>query len=172
MKRQSLIWLLLIPMLSALPVNAQIQMTNSVVGSGWGGGSGSNNSLIGTVGQAAIGIATGPDWYHEVGFWTSSFTLTGVEEHDVPPAAYWLGQNHPNPFNPTTTIRYAVPEAGHVRMQLYDIRGRQVRTLMSRDHEPGYFEFRLDANDLASGIYFYSIEAGTYAATKKLLLLK
>jgi hypothetical protein len=172
MKRQSLPWLLLILMLSAQIAVAQIQMTNSVIGSGAGGGSGINNSVTGTVGQTAIGVVSGPDWFHEIGFWTTSLVPTDVTDQDILPATFWLGQNHPNPFNPRTTIQYNVPKAGNVRMQLYDIQGRLVRTLMNRDHEPGYFEFNLDGRDLSSGVYFYSIEAGNYHDTKKLVLLK
>jgi hypothetical protein len=90
----------------------------------------------------------------------------------VTPTAFSLYQNYPNPFNPSTTIRYALSEDAHVTLRLYDILGREVATLVDRFVETGYHHVNLDATSLASGVYFYRIEAGTFTNVKKLLLLK
>jgi len=83
-----------------------------------------------------------------------------------------LSQNFPNPFNPTTTIEYALPEASHVTLDVYDILGRKVTTLVSELKQPGYHQVTWNAADQTSGMYFYKIQAGDFTETKKMLLLK
>ncbi len=85
---------------------------------------------------------------------------------------YELFQNYPNPFNPSTTIRYELPKAIHVTLTIYDILGRKVATLVNGVEEPGYKSVHWDASEMASGVYFYRLQAGSYTETKKLLLLK
>jgi hypothetical protein len=80
--------------------------------------------------------------------------------------------NYPNPFNPTTTISYQIPTDGHVTIKVFDILGRDVRTLVDEFKPAGSYTVQFDASRLASGIYFYSIHAGQYTALKKMLLLK
>jgi hypothetical protein len=91
---------------------------------------------------------------------------------DGTPASYALDQNYPNPFNPTTTIRYELPQASFVTLTVYNTLGQQVAHLVNQQQQAGYHEvvFRDDA--LASGVYFYRIQAGGFVASKKLLLLK
>jgi hypothetical protein len=88
------------------------------------------------------------------------------------PEAFKLDQNYPNPFNPTTTIRYALPQRIHVMLSVYNTLGQLVSTLVNGDADAGYHEVRFDAIGLASGVYFYRIMAGTFVATKKLLLIR
>jgi hypothetical protein len=88
------------------------------------------------------------------------------------PLAYSLEQNYPNPFNPSTTIGYQVPRAGAVKLVVYDIAGREVAELVNDRREAGVYEVRFDATGLASGVYFYRVQAGDFIATKKLILLK
>ena len=78
----------------------------------------------------------------------------------------------PNPFNPTTTIRYTLPHASHVTLKIYDILGRVVSELVNGTQEAGYKSVQFKANDLPSGIYFYRLQAGAFVEEKKLLLLK
>jgi len=78
----------------------------------------------------------------------------------------------PNPFNPTTTISYALPEAGKVNLQVYDITGRQVATLVNGFRNAGIHNVQFDAHGLASGIYIYRLTAGSFNATGKLVLMK
>jgi hypothetical protein len=101
----------------------------------------------------------------------ASASLLMAQESGVP-TSFDLAQNYPNPFNPTTLIRFSLPVGSHVRLTVFNSLGQVVRTLVDGDREAGYYEEHLDGANLASGIYFYRIEAGSFAATKKLLLLK
>ncbi len=104
----------------------------------------------------------------------------GEIEYRVPealPRAYALWQNYPNPFNPATTIRFELPEDGRVVLRVYNVSGRQVRTLVERPYEAGYHSVVWDGRDdegrqVASGVYFCKIKAGEYEQMKKMVLLK
>ena len=80
--------------------------------------------------------------------------------------------NYPNPFNPSTTIRYGLPNRSQVTLAVFNTLGQQVATFVQGDQEAGYHEVRFDASGLASGLYFYRLQAGTYVETRKLLLLR
>jgi hypothetical protein len=97
--------------------------------------------------------------------------LANISEKLVP-QQYSLEQNYPNPFNPTTILKYAIPNESHVRLQVFNILGEVAATLEDQVRSPGYYEIIFDAKHLASGIYFYRIQAGDFVLTKKLLLLK
>ena len=88
------------------------------------------------------------------------------------PGDYNLGQNFPNPLNPSTTIRFSVIQPDLVRIKVYDILGREVITLLNEQKQAGTYEFQFDASGLASGIYLYKIESGSFIQTKKMILLK
>jgi hypothetical protein len=88
------------------------------------------------------------------------------------PAEYRLAQNYPNPFNPVTSIEYSV--AGHVRatLKVYNVLGQEVVTLVDEVKEPGQYSLSWDAGDMASGVYFYRLDAGEYSATRRMVLMK
>jgi hypothetical protein len=156
-----------------VPAGADYSIPQSVVGSGGGESTGPNNRLVGTVGQAAIGVVSGPSNIHQIGFWYQpGWILTDVEESGDLPTRYWLGQNQPNPFNPVTSIRFALPNPGRVTIMLYDVAGREVRTLVDGELPAGWHQTVLDAQGLASGIYFCRLTAGEFTDARKLLLLK
>ncbi len=98
--------------------------------------------------------------------------FTSVEKEIEIPKEFRLEQNYPNPFNPTTTIRFAIPQTCDVTLEIYDILGRRVTTLMRQTLEPGYYNIKWNADDAASGVYFYTLRAGSFNQSKKLLLLK
>jgi hypothetical protein len=102
--------------------------------------------------------------------------LTGIEEESTIPLTFNLVQNYPNPFNPTTTIEYTIPnniEIQHaVSLRIYDMLGRQVSTLVNKQQRPGTYKVDFDASRLSTGVYFYTLNAGTFTSTKKMLLLK
>jgi hypothetical protein len=99
--------------------------------------------------------------------------ITSVEESEARlPSPFTLGQNSPNPFNPTTTIRYGLLKASHVTLTVYNMLGQQVAQLVDEQHQAGYHDVVFRGDGLASGVYFYRIQAGDFVASKKLLLLK
>ena len=104
-------------------------------------------------------------------FRTSSTFLSaeggpGLPKEHSPP------HKNPNPFNPTTTIRYGIPHRAHVLLTVYNTLGQKVAELVNGDIEAGNHEIRFDGSNLASGIYFYRLQAGSFVQTRKLLLVK
>ncbi|MGC9364055.1 MAG: T9SS type A sorting domain-containing protein [Fidelibacterota bacterium] len=95
-----------------------------------------------------------------------------VEDVAVLPKAFKLSQNYPNPFNPTTVIQYEVPRQSKVVIKLYDMLGKEVLTMVNKEQPAGRYSLTLDANRLASGIYFYNMQADNFIQTKKMVLLK
>lgn len=102
-----------------------------------------------------------------------SFTVTSVEKlDDVIPSAYSLKQNYPNPFNPSTRIEYSVPMKSLVTLKVYNSLGQEVATLVSEEQEPGRYAANFDASRLSSGVYLYTLQAGSFAESKKMTLVK
>ncbi len=97
---------------------------------------------------------------------------TGVNDKENVPAAFKLSQNYPNPFNPVTTINYSIPSNGNVQLKVYDILGREVASLVNETKTPGNYKVNFNANNLASGVYFYRLQAGNFIQTKKMILMK
>ena len=85
---------------------------------------------------------------------------------------YALVQNFPNPFNPSTTIKYQLPQDGLVTLKIYDILGKEVTTLINEEKPAGKYEVNFNASQLASGVYIYKIQAGSFVSSKKMILLK
>ncbi len=99
--------------------------------------------------------------------------ITSVRTNANPlPAGFSLSQNYPNPFNPSTRITYQLPVSSRVTLKVYDALGRLVEQLVDERESVGVHSVMFDASQLASGVYFYELEAGQYHDTKKLLLLK
>ncbi len=107
---------------------------------------------------------------------TSYFGLTSpagyIKEYYVSPEKYSLRQNFPNPFNPSTTIRYSIPLENKVVLKVYNVLGKEVATLVNKNQQAGNYSVNFNASGLSSGIYIYKISAGLYTASKKLILLK
>ena len=97
--------------------------------------------------------------------------IAGVDD-ELMPASFTLEQNYPNPFNPTTTIRYGLPHKSNVTLKVYNSLGQQVAVVLSGEQGIGSYEVKFDGAGLASGMYFYRLEAGTYVETKKLMLIR
>ncbi|HEX2787875.1 MAG TPA: SBBP repeat-containing protein [Ignavibacteria bacterium] len=88
------------------------------------------------------------------------------------PSSYKLYQNYPNPFNPSTKIAFDLPKRDFVSLKLYDVTGKEVKTLLNADMNIGKYEYELNASDLNSGIYFYTLITSSFKETKKMLLVK
>lgn len=120
--------------------------------------------------------------FHWIGFNNASPTYQAllwfgvalpVEKDDnLIPEAFSLSQNYPNPFNPSTNIKFSVPTASDVVLKIYDVLGSEVAVLVNEKIEAGNYTVEFDASKFASGMYIYSINAGEFTASKKMMLLK
>ncbi len=100
-------------------------------------------------------------------------TIVGNEnQNSGVPKVFSLSQNYPNPFNPSTVIKFSIPKTSMVNLTVYDVLGREVMTLVNDVMQPGEYNALFDASSLSSGVYFYTINAGDFADTKKMLLVK
>ncbi len=121
-------------------------------------------------------------------FWNAVVTYvnpTSVNENPISPDEFFLYQNSPNPFNPSTIIKFTIPsviESGmkqsqFITLKVYDVLGNEVVTLVNEDKAAGTYEVEFSASggngfNLSSGIYFYKLQAGDFAETKKMILMK
>jgi hypothetical protein len=101
------------------------------------------------------------------------FEYSNVIEVDAGlPKQFALEQNYPNPFNPTTTIRYQLPAASQVKLEVFDVLGKKVMVLVNTRQEAGEYNITLNAVNLSSGVYFYRLQSGNFVQTKKMMLVK
>ena len=105
------------------------------------------------------------------------FGPVGVGDEKVIPLVYALEQNYPNPFNPSTLIEYSIPEVSNVKISIYNLLGQELYTERMGSLQPGNYEFKWNGIDnfgkaIATGVYFYKIDAGSFSATKKMILMK
>lgn len=111
-------------------------------------------------------------------FAVAPFTFQRVTSTDIAaddgllPTAFGLSQNYPNPFNEASIIRFDIPQASTVHLQVYDALGRRVRVLLDRPVEPGYHSVQIDGYGLPSGLYFYTLRAGNFVQTRKMLIIR
>lgn len=105
-------------------------------------------------------------------FVTASGELVSSETDTEVPEEFTLNQNYPNPFNPATTIRYDLPEQADVRLEVYNVLGERVATLVNETRQAGSYEVSFDASNLSSGTYIYRLEAGDYMETKQMMFVK
>ena len=113
---------------------------------------------------------------------TFDFVPTGINDTktEIIPNDFALEQNYPNPFNPSTIIKFSVPSVEtlhatslrHIILKIYDMLGREIQTLVNESKIPGNYEIKFEANNLPSGIYFYTFQAGNFTSTKKMIYLK
>jgi len=151
----------------------QPDLKSSVVSAGGSKIGSSSYVLNGSLGQGLIGVVTNSNYIHKAGFWETVRIIVSVEESESElPVSFGISQNYPNPFNPTTTIKYSVPEESFVSIKVYDILGRLVASLIDEEKPAGYHEVTFNAVSIASGTYFYRMDAGNFIDVKKLIILK
>ncbi|MBI5463484.1 MAG: T9SS type A sorting domain-containing protein, partial [Ignavibacteriales bacterium] len=97
---------------------------------------------------------------------------SSVRQDAMTATKFELSQNFPNPFNPSTSIRYSVPVSGMVSLKIYDVLGREVMTVVNQHQSEGAYTVSLDASTLSSGMYVYKLESGALSVSKKMMLLK
>jgi hypothetical protein len=102
----------------------------------------------------------------------TTLTPTGVTQTYEIPNSYRLYPNYPNPFNPATKIKFALPENSHVNLTVFDALGKQVAVLVNESKLANTYEVDFDASSLPSGVYFYKLTAGEFTSTRKMLLVK
>jgi hypothetical protein len=107
----------------------------------------------------------------------SILSITGTDDGPQIPAEFYLAQNYPNPFNPTTSISYGLPRDSHVRIDIFNLLGQRIRTLLNEDQRAGYKSVVWDGRDaagqsVASGVYLYRLKAGEKEMSRKMLMLK
>ncbi|HEX9015997.1 MAG TPA: T9SS type A sorting domain-containing protein, partial [Chloroflexota bacterium] len=144
---------------------------------------GSSDSTLTDTAKTVRGLLKGNTYWWRVrafdGSW-GPFSLarkfltstTSVELPPGTPTSFSLGQNYPNPFNPATMIRYGLPHASHVTLVVYDALGRRVAELVNGTIEAGYHEVKFDGRNLASGVYFYKLEAADFVQVRKLMIIR
>ncbi len=114
------------------------------------------------------------DWDGHIGYATSDI-VDGINDNIITdiPKGFVLSQNYPNPFNPSTTISYSVPRSEFVSLIVYDVLGKEVQILVNEDQRAGDHSILFDAGQLSSGIYFYTLQAGSeFMQTRKMLLMR
>ncbi len=163
-------------------------------------GSGSDNIPFWNKGYGAIGVEEyyGYDWndyYHTTEDKLDKFNLpyfhriakmvigtlaslaevnssAAAEPEEIIPDEIRLAQNYPNPFNPSTRIPYQLPERTYVTLKVYNVLGNEVKTLVDKEQSAGSYTVRFNAGSLAGGVYFYRLDAGSYSAVKKMMVVK
>jgi hypothetical protein len=149
-----------------------------------GSGDGDDNAKAIAVDGSGNVYVTGGSWGSETGYdcATIKYSQTSNEVRDETgdrerPSEFVLSQNYPNPFNPSTKIEFTLPKSGFVSLDIYDVLGRKVRTLVSEELSSGYKSViwdgkNEDGEDVASGVYFFQLKVGDFSEPKKMLLLK
>jgi hypothetical protein len=114
------------------------------------------------------GISGGGVWRRPL---SEMITSAGESKRNVS-TSFTLSQNYPNPFNPSTTISFDLPTKSFVTLKVFDMIGREVATIVSKELSAGSYTRQWHAEGLPSGVYFYRLQAGSYLETKKLVLLR
>lgn len=143
-----------------------------------GGKGGFGNNHVANI-DDATGTATIADQFGSINptyykAWDYDKHAAGVinREEGTVPTVFSLDQNFPNPFNPTTTIQYAIPTESFVTLKVYNMLGQEVATVVNESLKAGKYSASFNASHLASGVYVYRIEAGSFVSVKKMMLLK
>lgn len=109
---------------------------------------------------------------HGRGVWELTNPIGIINYNNHLPSKYSLGQNYPNPFNPVTLIKYDIVKTGFVKLAVYDILGRELKSIVSQQQNPGTYTVQFDGSSLSSGVYFYKLTADGYSETKKMMMTK
>ena len=117
-------------------------------------------------------MAVNPISIAEIEVYGIPSSIQAVDKKHIAPVTYNLSQNYPNPFNPSTQIGYSIAEASKVQLTVYNLLGQKIATLVNEQRSAGTYSVKFDASQYSSGIYFYTLRAGEFVKTKKMILLK
>lgn len=131
-------------------------------------------NTAGTVTMAATGAkgSNPPSWNNATNLTITVTPVSSISKIEETASSYDLGQNYPNPFNPITKINYSIPKSSNVKINIFDILGQKVESLVNEKQDAGTYSVEFDASNLSSGVYYYKIEAGEYTSVKKMTLVK
>lgn len=128
--------------------------------------------LLSLPAQTVIGTTESKSTTLQSGFWFTTLKTAPAAITDNLPREYALYQNYPNPFNPSTVINYDLPQAGLVKLTVYDILGREVAVLDAGIKPAGKQSIVFNAADYASGLYFYQLQTGEFNKVKRMVIAK
>jgi hypothetical protein len=165
------------------PGQAQLRVAAYALSQGAGFTAGESVRVGVTLGLPVAGLAASPESAGGAGFWYTTrdqLVIVAAESEETPdgiPTEFELRANYPNPFNPTTRIRYGVPRTALVRIEIYNILGQLVANLVTKEQTAGYYDVDWNGRDAGgalapSGVYFYRIESDDFVATRPMVLQK
>ncbi|NOG99401.1 MAG: T9SS type A sorting domain-containing protein [Ignavibacteriae bacterium] len=177
MKNRYLLTLLSIGFLlvfSKAELTAQYKIERSSIINGASVANGGTHKIRSSVGESMIGISANASYKSFFGFlYTQQPIITDVKSvNSLIPEIFEMQQNYPNPFNPSTVIEFAVPQESKVLLEVFNILGEKLVTLVNEVKTPGYYKVNFDAGLLSSGFYIYRIQADKFIEVKKMILLK
>lgn len=154
--------------------SAQYNITRSVFSNGGALITGDNQNIRSTVGQTLIGDIGNSTYQSRIGFWyTVDWIVSDITNpENLLPMKFELFQNYPNPFNPVTTIRYALPKQADVLLEVYNLLGQSITTLVNEQMPAGFHDVQFGANNLPTGYYIYRIQTDGFNDVKKMVLVK
>ncbi|MFC2088910.1 T9SS type A sorting domain-containing protein [Calditrichota bacterium] len=154
---------------------AQNILNRDVLGNGSEILTDSTYSINGTLGQPIIGVVQNSKHINRVGFFYQPFDIlaTNINQFITNiPIKFALKQNYPNPFNPSTKIKYDLPKSSKVKIEVFNLIGQKIKTLLNKHTPAGSHEVEFNGTDISSGVYFYKIETEKFIDTKKMVLLR
>lgn len=161
---------------------AQTRLQAYALGNGAGFSSGEIHRIGVSLGQPANGVARNFEGAGGAGFWYATrdrLVIVGTESDNPEgiPDQFELHPNYPNPFNPSTHIRYGVPQTAYVTIRIFNVLGRLVSELVSEEKQAGYYDVEWNGRDRSgapapSGVYFYRFDTDGFRATRSMILLK
>jgi len=156
-----------VPLWGSVPIVWQSDPENAYFEDFWGDNNGGIISTFWAISSSLSAQHTGR--YGEPGVIVTSVPSSA----GLIPQVASLRQNYPNPFNPVTTIHYLLPSRGHARLEIVDVLGREIVTLVDQSKEAGNHTATWDATDISSGVYFYRLEVdGTIVKTRKMVFIR
>jgi Secretion system C-terminal sorting domain len=155
-------------------ISAQYNISSSVFSNGGNISSSDKNQIRSSVGEPLTGKSGSSSNQILSGFWYTEDVITGIEgdNKNALPTQFQLMQNYPNPFNPSTTIKYALPYSSKIKISVFNILGQLVINLVDEVKEAGYYDYRWNAANMASGVYIYTIKAKSLDGNKDFFLAK